>query len=41
MELEKAIYTRRTVRDFIDEPVDEKTIRELIGATIQAPSAIN
>ncbi|MGB8181840.1 MAG: nitroreductase [Stellaceae bacterium] len=41
MDLQEAIYRRRAVRDFTAEPVDEKTIRELIDAAIQAPSAVN
>ena len=41
MDLREAIYTRRAVREFTAEPVDEKTIRELIDAAIQAPSAVN
>jgi nitroreductase len=41
MDLREAIYTRRAVRDFTTEPVDEKTLRELIDAAIQAPSAVN
>ena len=41
MDLKDAIYTRRAVREFTAEPVDEKTIRKLIDAAIQAPSAVN
>ncbi len=41
MDLKEAIYTRRAVREFTAEAVDEKTIRELIDAAIQAPSAAN
>jgi nitroreductase len=41
MDLKEAIYTRRSTRDYTDEPVDEKTIRDLIDAAIQAPSAVN
>jgi nitroreductase len=41
MDLREAIYSRRAVREYTAEPVDEKTIRELIGAAIQAPSAVN
>jgi nitroreductase len=41
MDLKEAIYTRRAVRDFTAEPVDEKTLRQLIDAAIQAPSAVN
>jgi nitroreductase len=39
--MDKAIYSRRAVREFTDEPVDEKTLRQLIDAAIQAPSAVN
>ena len=41
MDLKEVIYTRRAVREYTAEPVDEKTFRELIGAAIQAPSAVN
>jgi len=41
MDLLEAIYSRRAVREFTDEPVDEKTLRQLIDAAIQAPSAVN
>jgi nitroreductase len=41
MDLKEAIYSRRAVRDFTAEPVDEDTIRLLIDAAIQAPSAVN
>jgi nitroreductase len=41
MDLKDAIYSRRSVREFTAEPVGEATIRELIDAAIQAPSAVN
>ncbi len=41
MELNEAIYTRRAVREFTAEPVDQPTLLRLIDAAIQAPSAIN
>jgi nitroreductase len=41
MDLKEAIYTRRAVREFTDEPVDRKTLSQLIDAAIQAPSAVN
>jgi nitroreductase len=41
MDLKEAIYTRRAVREFAPEPVDERTLRELIDAAVQAPSAVN
>lgn len=41
MDLKEAIYSRRAVREYTAEPVDEATIRALIDAAIQAPSAVN
>lgn len=41
MDVIEAIYGRRATRDFTDRPVDEKLVRELIGAAQQAPSAMN
>lgn len=41
MDIMEAIYTRRAVREFTAEPVDEKMLRKLIDAAIQAPSAVN
>lgn len=41
MDLNEAIYSRRAVRAFTADPVDERTIRTLINAAIQAPSAVN
>src|SRR5664280_2158377 len=41
MDLKEAIYTRRSVRDFTDKRVDEKTLRQLVDAAVQAPSAVN
>lgn len=41
MELLNALRTRRAVREFTGEPVDDHTIEDLIGAAILAPSAIN
>jgi nitroreductase len=41
MDLKEAIYTRRAVRQFTDAQVDEQTLRQLIDAAIQAPSAVN
>jgi nitroreductase len=41
MNLDKAIYGRRAVREYSRDVVDEHTIRSLIEAAIQAPSAIN
>lgn len=36
-----AIMTRRSVRRFSSEPVDDATVRALLGAAMQAPSAAN
>ncbi|MBK1841916.1 nitroreductase [Azospirillum sp. YIM B02556] len=41
MDVLDAIYHRRAVRDFTGEAVDEATIRSLIDAAVQAPSAMN
>jgi nitroreductase len=41
MDLQKAIYGRRATRNFTDQPLDQATIRGLIDAAIQAPSAVN
>ena len=41
MELHEAIRGRRAVRDYTPEAVDEATIRRLVDAAIQAPSAVN
>ena len=41
MDLKETIYSRRAVREFTDGPVDEVTVRQLIDAAIQAPSAVN
>lgn len=41
MNLDKAISGRRAVRDYKAQPVDEATIRGLIDAATQAPSAVN
>jgi nitroreductase len=41
MDLMTAIYSRRAVREFTNEPVSEATLRDLIDAAIQAPSAVN
>src|SRR5665647_3100762 len=39
MDLKEAIYTRRAAREFTAEPVDDGTLRQLIDAAVQAPSA--
>ena len=41
MELLEAINGRRSVREYMDAPIDHAVLRELIEAAIQAPSAIN
>ena len=41
MQLDKAIHGRRAVRAYTRDRVDQGTIRSLIDAAIQAPSAIN
>ena len=41
MDLKEAIYTRRAVREFTAEPVADGTLRQLIDAAVQAPSAVN
>ncbi|HWM48358.1 MAG TPA: nitroreductase [Xanthobacteraceae bacterium] len=41
MDLRQAIYTRRAVRAYTSDPVDEAVLRQLIDAAIQAPSAVN
>ena len=40
MDAKQAIYGRRAVRDYTTEPVNKATIRQLIDAAIQAPSAV-
>jgi len=41
MDLREAIYSRRAVREYTAEPVTDATIRQLIDAAVQAPSAVN
>ncbi len=41
MDLKEAIYSRRAVREFTSQPVNEEVLRQLIDAAIQAPSAVN
>ncbi len=41
MQLSEAIYGRRAVREYTDDPVDDRQIETLIDAAIQAPSAMN
>ncbi len=41
MDFERAIYSRRVVRQYTAEPVEDIVLRQLIDAAIQAPSAAN
>ena len=41
MDLNVAVTGRRAVREYTAQAVDEKSIRALINAAIQAPSAVN
>ena len=41
MDLMEALYQRRSVRAFTEEPVPAKQVRMLLDAAIQAPSAMN
>ena len=41
MELKEAVYSRRAVRAFSADAVDDATVSQLIDAAVQAPSAIN
>jgi nitroreductase len=41
MRVTEAIGTRRAVRSFTAEPVEESMLRALVDAAIQAPSALN
>ena len=41
MELLEAIYSRRAVREYTTEPVEQAQLRALIDAAVQAPSAMN
>ncbi len=41
MDIDSAISGRRSARDFTTQAVDDETIRRLIGAAVQAPSASN
>ncbi len=41
MELLEGLYSRRSVRDFTDEPVSRETLMEIIKAGAWAPSGLN
>ncbi len=38
MDVYKAIYTRRTVRDFKEKEIDMEIVRKILDAGMQAPS---
>jgi nitroreductase len=41
MDFDQVLYSRRAVRDYTRQPVSEASLRRLIDAAIQAPSATN
>jgi len=41
MNIIDALYHRRAVRDYVDAPVDEESLRFVIAAAIHAPNAMN
>lgn len=41
MDLNEAIVSRRTIREYTAQAVEEQTIRALIDAAVHAPSAVN
>ena len=41
MDVVEAIYHRRAVREYTSDLVDQETLKFLIDAAIQAPSAVN
>lgn len=41
MEVLEAIYSRRSVRDYAEEPVNKATVEKLLDVAVQAPSAMN
>lgn len=41
MNIDQAIYGRRSTREYTTEAVDEAVIGRLINAAVQAPSAVN
>jgi nitroreductase len=41
MDILEAIYTRRSVRDFTDEPVTPEQVKEILKAGSWAPSGLN
>jgi nitroreductase len=41
MDTVDAIYTRRSIRKYLDQPVPEELVGKLLAAAMQAPSARN
>ena len=41
MQLEEAIFNRRSVREYTAEAIDDATIKSLIAAAVQAPNDVN
>jgi len=41
MQLEEAIFNRRSVREYTADAIDDATVKRLIAAAVQAPNAIN
>lgn len=41
MDINEAIFGRRSVREYTAQSVDEETIRRLIDAAVHAPNAVN
>jgi nitroreductase len=41
MDVREAIYGRRSVRDYLDQPVAALTLAEIITDAVQAPSGVN
>jgi nitroreductase len=41
MDIIEAIYQRRSVRDYAEEPIAREALQQLVDAAIQAPSAMN
>ena len=41
MELHSAIYSRRSIRKFLPDPISDEQIRQIVAAGMQAPSGCN
>ena len=41
MELVEAIFNRRSIREYNDEAIDQRTIERLIAAAVQAPNTVD